>query len=308
MISKLAGLVLVLTLALSGCARGSSSGRPHIAVVLKALDSEFWLAVKRGAESAAAGKADLGIVAPEREINIDQQVSMIEDQVSRGAAALVVAPAAAAQVVPALDKAAARGIPVVIMDTDVHWSKMVTYVGTDNVKGGELAGEYLARAMPNGGEVALITGVPSDETHELRKRGFLEGIKKSPNLKLVAEQPANSERALGLTVMENILTSQPNLGGVFVTNDQMALGALEAIESRHTSKPVKLVSFDAGSEVLKMISEGKMDAVVAQHPFQMGKRSVEAALAAIAKQKIEPRIDNGTELVTHDNVAAFRAE
>jgi ribose transport system substrate-binding protein len=308
LIRKLTGLVLVLALVLPGCARGTSSGRPHIAVVLKALDSEFWLAVKRGAESAAAGKADLGIVAPEREINIDQQVSMIEDQVSRGAAALVVAPAAAAQVAPALDKAAARGIPVIIMDTDIHWPKMVTYVGTDNVKGGELAGEYLAKAMPNGGEVALITGVPSDETHELRKRGFLEGIKKSPNLRLVAEQPANSERALGLTVMENILTSQPNLGGVFITNDQMALGALEAVESRHTNKPVKLVSFDAGSEVLKMISEGKVDAVVAQHPFEMGKRSVEAALAAIAKQKVEPRIDTGTELVTRDNVAAFRAE
>ncbi len=290
-----------------GCGR-ATSGKPHIAVVLKALDSEFWLSVRRGAEAGAVGKAELGIVAPEREINIDQQVAMIEDQVSRGVAAIVLAPAASAQVIPALDKAAARGIPVIIVDTDVDWPKKVTYVGTNNYEGGKLAGQYLLKTISGKAQAALITGIPGEETHEQRKRGFKEVLAADPRLELVGEQPANSERALGMTVMENLLTAHPGIAAVFATNDQMALGAFEAIQTRRSGSPVRLVSFDAGSEVLKLIREGKVDAVVAQRPFQMGKRGVEAALQVLAQQKVDPVIDTGTELVTRDNVASFKNE
>ena len=129
-----------------------------------------------------------------------------------------------------------------------------------------------------------------------------------PRLQLVAEQPANSERALGMNVMENILTARPGVEAVFVTSDQMALGALEAIRAQRSGKPIKLVSFDAGSEVLRLILEGKVDAVVAQRPFQMGKRGVEAALATIAGQKVDPLIDTGTMLITRENIDSFKAE
>ncbi len=307
MASRLA-CFLILLLSLGCGARNSSSGKPHIAVVLKALDSEFWLSVKQGAESAARDKAELGIVAPEREINIDQQVAMIEDQISRSVDALVLAPAASAQVIPALEKAAARNIPVIIVDTDIEWPKKVTYVGTNNYQGGRLAGEYLAKTIPEKAQVALITGIPGEETHEQRKHGFKDVLVKEPRLALVAEQPANSERSLGMNVMENILTSRPKLEAVFITNDQMALGALEAIQMRRSGKPVKLVSFDAGSEVLRLVRSGKIDAVVAQRPFLMGARGVEAALKAIARQRVDSVIDTGTELITRENVDSFKAQ
>ena len=302
-------LSVVVLSALAGCgSRRADSGLPQIGVVLKALDSEFWLSVKRGAEAAAEGKARLGIVAPDREINIDQQVSMIEDQIARGIQALVLAPAASAQVIPALDKAHEKGIPVIIVDTDVPWPKKVTYVGTNNYEGGKLAGQYVIRAVPGAAEVGLVTGVPGEETHEGRKRGFKEALAAEPRLRLVAEQPANSERALALTVMENMLTARPKLAAVFATSDQMALGALEAIHARRSGSPVHLVSFDAGSEVLKLIREGKVDAVVAQRPFQMGQRGVEAALRALAKQPVDPVIDTGTALITKENVDTFKNE
>ena len=302
-------LSLALLLVLAGCSgRRSESGLPQIGVVLKALDSEFWLAVKKGAEAGAAGKAQLGIVAPDREINIDQQVSMIEDQIARGIAALVLAPAAAAQVIPALEKAAEKGIPVIIVDTDVPWPKKVTYVGTNNYEGGKLAGGRVIQSVGGPAEVGLITGIPGEETHEGRKRGFKEALAAEPRLQLVAEQPANSERAMAMNVMENMLTARPKLAAVFATSDQMALGALEAIQSRRAGPPVRLVSFDAGQEVLNLIRQGKVDAVVAQRPFQMGKRGVEAALRAIAKQPVEPVIDTGTALITKENVDRFQNE
>ncbi len=302
-------LSLVLLLALAGCSsRRPDSGLPQIGVVLKALDSEFWLDVRRGAEAGGQGKAQLGIVAPDREINIDQQVAMIEDQIARGIQALVLAPAASAQVIPALEKAAEKGIPVIIVDTDVPWPKKVTYVGTNNYEGGKLAGGHVVEAISGSAEVGLITGLPGEETHEGRKRGFKEVLAAAPRLQLVAEQPANSERALAMNVMENMLTARPKLAAVFATSDQMALGALEAIQSRRSGGAVKLVSFDAGQEVLKLIREGKIDAVVAQRPFQMGKRGVEAALRALARQPVEPIIDTGTALVTKANVDTFKNE
>jgi len=293
----------------AGCGgRAPGPGKPQIAVVLKALDSEFWLAVKRGAERAALGKAELGIVAPDREINIDQQVSMIEDAAARNAAALVLAPAASAQVIPALEKAAARGIPVIIIDTDVPWPRKATYVGTDNYQGGRLAGEFLVRTIEGTAQVGLITGIPGEETHAGRKRGFQEALAAQPRLQVVTEQPANSERALAMNVMENMLTARPGLAAVFATSDQMALGALEAIQARRSPARVRLVSFDAGREVLNLIRQGKIDAVVAQRPFQMGLRGVEAALRAITGQKVEPVIDTGTALITRQNVDSFQAE
>ena len=248
------------------------------------------------------------MVAPDREINIDQQVSMIEDQISRGVAALIVAPAASAQVIPALEKAATRSIPVIIVDTDVDWPKKVTYVGTNNDEGGKLAGQFVAKSVAGKAQVGLIVGVPGEETHEGRKRGFKQVLAGEPRLELVSEQPANSERALAMNVMENMLTARPQLAAVFVTSDQMALGAHEAIQARRSGSPVRLVSFDAGREVLQLVRQGKIDAVVAQRPYQMGKLSVEAALKAIAKQPVDRVIDTGTALITRENVASFRVE
>jgi ribose transport system substrate-binding protein len=298
----------LLLLSLSCSRQTAPGGLPQIGVVLKALDSEFWLAVKRGAETGAEGKARLGIVAPDREINIDQQVSMIEDQLARGIAALVLAPAASAQVIPALEKAHAKGIPVIIVDTDVPWPNKVTYVGTNNYEGGKLAGGHLVNTITGPADVGLIIGIPGEETHEQRKRGFKDALAGAPHLRLVAEQPANSERALAMNVMENMLTARPTMAAVFATSDQMALGALEAIQARRSGGPIRLVSFDAGSEVLKLIREGKVEAVVAQRPFQMGKLGVEAALRAIAKLPVDRVIDTGTALITKDNVDSFRNE
>ncbi len=289
----------------AGCARGGPS-RKRVAVVVKALDSEFWLQLKNGVDAAAAQQPDLEvfIMAPPREIDIDQQVALLENQVSRQVSALIVAPAGVAQVVPVLERARSAGIPVILVDTDAEWQGKLSFVGTDNRLGGRLAGEYLVKKLNGNGRVALLTGIPGVEAHENRAAGFREALAGS-NVKIAAEQPANSERALALGVTENILTSQPHLDAVFATSDQMALGALEAVSARGRAGKVQIVAFDAGDEVLKLIQSGRIGAAVAQRPFEMGKRSVEAAARVLKGEKIEPRIDTGTALVTSANVGEF---
>lgn len=302
---KRAALAATLALAFASCNRGP--GAITIALVPQAMDSEFWLAMAEGARAAAGARPDvrLSIVAPDREINVDQQVSIIEDQVRRGIRALVVAPSGTAQVLPALEQAAARRIPVVLVDTDVPFEKKVCYIGTDNRKGGALAARRLAELLQGRGEVALLHGVPGNESQDARASGFVEALAASPGLRLVARQPANSERALGLTVMENILTARPGLAGVFATNDQMALGAMEALEARGRRGQVKVVGFDATKEAVQATVEGRLAGTVAQDPREMGRRGVEAALAAIEGRPVVPHVDTGTEMVTAENAAAY---
>jgi len=294
-------------------AGGGGSGAPasgpiEIALVTKAMDSEFWLVLADGAKAAAAARpgVKLSILAPDREINIDQQVSILEDQTRRGVKALVVSPAGSAQVLSALDQASQRGIPVVLVDTDAPFDKKVTYIGTDNRRGGELAAKGLSDAVSGTAEVALISGVPGNESQDARAKGFIDAVSSEyPRLKLIAQQPANSERSLGLTVMENLLTAHPNLKGVFATNDQMALGAMEAIEARGLRGKVKIIGFDATREAVQATVEGRLAGSVAQNPHLMGQRGVEAALAALDGKPVDKRIDTGTELVTAANAAKY---
>ena len=310
----LAALLLVVGCGGAGprqSAPGASAAPKEIdiALVTKAMDSEFWLVMADGAKAAAAARpgVKLSIVAPDREINIDQQVTILEDQTRKGVKALVVSPAGSAQILSALEQASQRGVPVILVDTDAPFAKKVTYIGTNNRRGGQLAAKGLAEALGGGAaEVALISGVPGNESQDERAQGFIDALASDyPKLKLVAQQPGNSERALGLTVMENILTAHPGVKGVFATNDQMALGAMEALEARSLRGKIKIIGFDATKEAVQATVDGRLAGSVAQNPFLMGQRGIEAALAALDGKPVEKRIDTGTELVTAANAAKY---
>ena len=303
----MAAALAAAMLAAGACSRGGSAKRLEIALVVKALDSEFWQRLRAGAEKAARAEPEvrLAVLAPEREINIDQQVAILEDQVLKKPAALAVAPSGVSEVVPVLEKARAAGIPVLIVDTEVPWPHRRSFIGIDNRLGGRLAGEYIVGAIGGRGKVAVIRGVLGVATQEDRVTGFQEAIAQAPGVKCVAVQPANSERPLGMTVMENLLTLHPDLRAVFATNDQMALGAMEAIAARNLTGKIVLVGFDAGREAVRAVQAGQMSAVMAQYPERIGQRAIEEAIKAARGEPIQPRIGIDTVLVTRDNAADF---
>jgi ribose transport system substrate-binding protein len=304
---RMMGMILVGVLIIISCGRGDKAAKHRVVVVTKALDSEFWLTLKLGAEAAAREHpdVDLAVLAPEREINIDQQVSILEDQILKKVSAIAVAPGGASEVIPVLGKARAAGIPVLLVDTDAPWPDKLSYIGTDNRLGGKLAGEFIVTALGGKGKVAVIRGILGVTAHEDRVAGFQEAVAQAPGMQLVTIQPANSERALALTVMENILTSNPDLNAVFATSDQMALGAMEAIAARNLSGKITLVGFDAGQEAVRAVKAERIQAVVAQNPFNMGRQAVEAAVKALKGEPIEKRIDTGTTVVTKENADEF---
>ena len=298
--------VVVSLLFLSSCAR-SGAKTIDITLVTKALDSEWWQRVRKGAEDAA--KADpqvrLAVLAPEREVNIDQQVSILEDQITKRVSALAVAPTGTAELIPVLDRAHAANIPVIIFDTDINWASKLSYVGSDNRHAGHLAGEYILKLTGGKGKVAVIRGILGVPTHEDRLAGFQDALKDAPGVQCVAVQPANSERALAMSVMENLLTRFPDLAAIFATNDQMALGAVEAIAARNLTGKVAVIGIDATREAVHAVQEGKLAGDVAMYPEMLGRRTVEAALKAARGEPIDKRIAVGEGLVTKENAAEF---
>ena len=300
-------LIAVALVTVSSCGRASKGKTIEIALVTKALDSEWWQRVKSGGEEAARAVpgVHLVVLAPEREVNIDQQVGILEDQITRGISALAVAPAGVSEILPVLDKAKAAGIPVLIVDTDVNWPAKLSYIGADNRLGGRIAGEYIVKLLSGKGKVAVIRGILGIATHEERLAGFREAIARAPGIECVAVQPANSERALGMTVMENLLTAYPDLKAVFATNDQMALGAVEAIAARNSIGEVRVVGFDATREAVRAVVAGRLAGDMAGLPELMGRKAVEEAIQAAKGQPVEKQAIITPVLVTKENASQF---
>jgi len=263
--------------------------------------------VKSGAEEAARATPgiSLAVLAPEREINIDQQASILEDQITKKVSALAVAPAGVSEILPLLDKAKAAGIPVIIFDTDVDWNSKLSFVGSDNREAGRLAGAHIVKVLGGKGKVAVIRGILGIRTHDDRLAGFREAIASSPEITVVTVQPANSERGMGMTVAENILTSHPDLRAIFATNDQMALGAVEAVAARNLTGKVVVVGVDATREAVTAIQSGKLSADISMHPEALGRGAVAAAIKEARGEPVEKRIDTGTTLVTRENAAEY---
>jgi ribose transport system substrate-binding protein len=181
----------------------------------------------------------------------------------------------------------------------------VTYIGTDNEAGAALAAKYICDNVPKGSDVALITGIVTQSTGKARADGGRSGLT-GCGLKIVAEQTGEWDRAKGLAVMENILTGNPNIKAVFASNDNMALGATEALKSAGVLDKVMVVGFDANPDAAASILAGEMKASVAQNPANMGAIGVESILKLAKGETLPPVIDTGTVLVTKENAEKFK--
>jgi ribose transport system substrate-binding protein len=264
----------------------------------------FWAAVERGAsEKGEELGVNVTVMAPPTESDVAAQISQIEDQLAKGVDAVVIATTDPSALSPVLQQAIDEGTPVVYIDT-VGDIEGVTFIGTDNQEGARLAAEYICENVPEGSNVAILQGIITQSTGQARAEGSKAGLE-ACGLNVVAEQPGNWDRAEGQAVMENILTGNPDLAAVFASNDNMALGAVEALKAAGMLEQVLVVGFDANPDAAQSILAGEMSATVAQNPYNMGALGVENAIKLINGEGIPEIIDTGTVLVTAENAAEF---
>jgi ribose transport system substrate-binding protein len=304
-------LTIVAAAGLLACNRGEPSGesRPRVALVLKTLNSPFFIEMQRGAEEAAKRlNVELVVQAAEREVDVEKQMQIIENLIQAKVNALAVTPSGSREIVPALVKANQAGIPVIVVDTRLDPKaaadagvKTVAFVGSDNYRGGQIVGEFLVKAADGRANVAILEGIPGHDTGDSRVRGFREAIKGTPGVKIVASQTANWERDQGFSVFQNILQAHPELDTVFACNDMMALGAIEAISAAGRTGRIRVLGFDAVEDARRALEAGTMVASVAQFPQEMGRIAVESAVKVLQGETVPADVSVDIGLVTKEN-------
>jgi ribose transport system substrate-binding protein len=300
-------LALALAMALGtglACTRKQGPARTTIAVVPKGQVHVFWQSVRAGAE-AGAKEAGVEMVwaAPQVETDFTGQASIVEDFTNRGVSAIVLAPSHQTALVSVAERAVAAGIPVVIMDSALESDRSASYVATDNRQGGVLAAREMGRATGGQGKVAVVGIAPGSGSGLEREGGFTDTLQKEfPGLTLVGLQYSDSDRSKALSVAEDFLSRTPDLAGMFGSNESAAVGVFRAVQNRGKKGQVKVIGFDASSDLLEALRDGTIEALVVQNPFRMGREAVQAAVKAAAKQPVEKRIDTGVVVVTRENV------
>jgi ABC-type sugar transport system substrate-binding protein len=265
----------------------------------------FWAAVERGATAAGqAAGVQLTVLAPPQESDVPAQIAQIEDAIAKGVDGIAIAPTDPAALAPVLQKAIDAGVKVVFIDTKGQ-NEGITFIGTNNENGAKLAADYICKTLKSGDKVAILQGIITQSTGKARADGAKSGLT-ACGLNIVAETPAEWDKAKGQAAMEDILTKNPDLKGVFGSNDNMALGAVEAIKNANLNGKILVVGFDANPDAAAAILAGDMSASVAQAPANIGKFGVENVLKLIQGATIDPVIDTGTELVTKDNAAKYK--
>ena len=283
-----------------------------IAVIPKGTTHEFWKSVNAGAVKAErelnsqGTKVEIIWKGPFREDDRDQQIQVVENFMTRRVSAIVLAPLDSQAMIKPVNSAMAAHVPVVIIDSGLKSDKYVSFVATDNYKGGELAGEEMGKLLGGKGNVILLRYAVGSASTEAREAGFLDVLKKKfPDIKLISsDQRAGATRELAYQASQNVLNRfKKEVNGAFCPCEPPTIAMTKALrELGLAGGKVKMVGFDAGSESVKDLKNGDVQALVVQNPILMGYLGVVTAVKHLKGEKVEKRIDTGVTLVTKENM------
>lgn len=288
------------------CKRGASGEgkKPVVAVIPKGVSNYFWQGVHKGAE-AAGREEGIEILwnGPANENDHSAQVNIVEDAINRRVDGIAIAPSHREALVPVVERAQKAGIPVTIFDSGIGTENYVSYVSTDNVNGGVMAAERLAKKLGGKGKVAILGLKAGSVSTDERERGFQDTIKKKyPGIEIVAFLFGEADRAKSLDRALDILTAHPDLNGFFASNEPSTVGAAQAIKQQKLTGKVVLVGFDSSPNLLTDLQGGVIDSLVIQNPYRMGYDGVKTLAAKMRGQAPPRRIDTGVKIATKENL------
>ena len=299
-----------ITVVLVACGRSPQPGTRTIAVIPKGTSHSFWQSIHAGAEKAAQ---ELGVTViwrgPLREDERSAQIAEVEGFISRRVDGIVLAPLDDTALATPVADATRAGIPVVIIDSALKGTDFVSFVATDNYAGGRLAGEGMARLLPNGGKIVLLRYAEGSASTTERESGFLDAVAQHKNLEVVSANQYGGADVEGAYKKSEVLLSRfkkpdgsPDVAGVFCPNESTSLAMLRVLQDNRWAGRVRFIGFDASDTLEKGLRDGHIDGLVLQDPVKMGYLGVKTMVAHLAGQPIEKRIDTGVRLVTRADV------
>ena len=299
--------IAALSVSAVACNRGESSDGAEGGSVTLALSTQtnpFFVELRDGAQAKAE---ELGIDLDIQDASDDAatQADQLRNAETSGADVVIVNPTDSDAVGSAVQSLNNADIPVIAVDRSSNSGEVASFVASDNVAGGKQAADALAKSIGEEGEIIILQGIAGSSASRDRGQGFEEGIAAYPNIKVAAKQTANFDRTEGLNVTTNLLQANPNIKAIFAENDEMALGAIEALGAR-AGEEVKVFGFDGTADGLAAVEDGKLEGTIAQQPDELGARAVEQAAAILDGGSAEEEVPVEVVTVTNDNVAEFK--
>lgn len=302
---------VLAVLAAFACSGKKEAGRLTIAVIPKGTSHVFWQSIHAGAARAAS---ELGVDiiwrGPLREDDRDAQVTEVEGFVSRGVSGIVLAPLDETALVAPVTTAVKHGIPVVVFDSGLKSDDYVSFVATDNLKGGRLGGERLAEILGGKGKVVLLRYSEGSDSTNKREQGFLEAIQEKPGLTLVSDNQYGGADVEGAYKKGEALLSgykkadgRLDVDGIFCPNESTTLAMLRVLEDNGWAGKVRFVGFDSSDKLVQGLRDGHLQGLVLQDPVRMGYLGVKSMVAHLKGEKVEKRIDTGVHMVTPENMS-----
>ena len=283
----------------------------RIAVIPKGTTHEFWKSIHAGAEKARQELAEQGrrvdVIwkGPLKEDDRDQQIQVVENFMVRRVSGMVLAPLDSKALVRPVENAQKARVPVVIMDSGLDSDNYVSFVATDNYKGGQMAGEHLAKLIGGKGNVILLRYAVGSASTEAREKGFLEALSNHPDIKLISsDQYAGPTRETSYQASQNLLNRfGRDVDGIFCPNENSTIGMAMALRDiGRAGGKVKMVGFDAGSQSVADLEKGDVQGLIVQNPLYMGYKGVMTLVEHLDGKPVEKRIDTGVVLVTKENM------
>lgn len=289
----------------AGGGGGAAAGK-KVDVIIKASDSSFWQTMLAGARRAGADYgAEVGLFGPTSETDVNQQVQLIENSISRGVDAIVLAPNSSDALNNAIKRARAGGVKVIVVDTAVT-TDIEGFIGTDNIKAGEQAGATLCdlakKAGKTSGSVLIESSVAGVQTIKERETGFKRGLTAAcPGLKATSPRYNNNDINTAASQVNDVLTANPDLVGIFASNNTSGVGAARAIKDNNAAEKIPVVAFDTDPQENAALADGSIDALVVQNPYFFGYQGVvQAGMAAVGSIP-PPKLDPGAVVATKAN-------
>jgi ribose transport system substrate-binding protein len=286
---------------------GDKPARRRIAVIPKGTTHEFWKSVHAGANKAGQ---ELGVEilwkGPVREDDRDEQIKVVENFVASGVSAIVLAPLDDTALVPIATEASRERIPVVIIDSDIQWQGRVSFVATDNYRGGELAATRLGELLGGKGKVIVLRYQEGSASTAQREAGFIDTVQKTlPGIELVSSnQYGGATTETAYKTSENLLVKHRQIDGVFCPNESTTFGMLRALQDGKRAGQVKLVGFDSSEKLVEGLRSDQIHGLVLQNPLRMGELGVRAAVDKLDGKAVPPRIDTGVGIATRETMNA----
>ncbi|GAJ70513.1 LOW QUALITY PROTEIN: ribose ABC transport system, periplasmic ribose-binding protein RbsB [Vibrio sp. JCM 18904] len=286
---------LISAALLSSTVSVAAQAQDTMAIVVSTLNNPFFVTMKDGAEAKAKELGGYDLIVLDSQNDPSKELSNIEDLSIRGVKAILINPTDSDAVSNAIRMANRSKIPVLTLDRGASVGEVVSHIASDNVIGGEMAGHYIMEKVGEKAKVIQLEGIAGTSAARERGEGFMNAVKGS-DMDLLASQPADFDRTKGLNVMENLLAANPDVQAVFAQNDEMALGALRAVQA--SGKDVVIVGFDGTEDGIAAVNRGKLAATIAQQPDLIGALGVETADKVLKGEEVEEYIPVPLKVVT----------